>query len=90
MGTSLRKHSPKPKHEDLRKKLLEVLGSVDGEMPPEEIVAVLSYTAGQFSLFLDQRKFTVETMLELVQANVLAGNAFALGQLSNQQPKGTA
>ncbi len=64
-----------------REAVLALLRKDFDHLPPQEIVAVLSYTVGQTVALCDQRKFTPEMMMQLIETNLEMGNAHAVETL---------
>lgn len=57
---------------------------------PDELLAVASYFVGQLLALQDQRKLTPAEALQVVSANIEAGNAQAIEQFHAAQSKGSA
>ncbi len=71
----------KPEHEKLFLDMTSFLAERTKDMPAEEMLAVLCLTVGQVIAWQDQRRFTPETIMELVTANIMEGNARAVAAL---------
>ena len=72
---------PSPVVIEARLAMLEALRPFADRLEVIEIVAVLSQTVGQFVAMLDQRKFTPAQAMEVVEENLVAGNAAMLDKV---------
>lgn len=76
--------NPGQKHQELHKAMMQAFLDRP-DMPPEQMLAIIAYAAGQMMALLDQRKFTVEMAIRLVQENLELGNAHMIEQVMNTQ-----
>lgn len=58
-----------------RDAMLEALRVHAPDMDPIDLVAVMAQTLGQMVALLDQRQFTPQLAMQVVEENLLAGNA---------------
>ncbi len=72
-------------HEKLRTAVLDLLKAevAKGQMPIDEVLAIMSYVVGQLVAMQNQRRYTPDTAMELVNVNLLKGNADAVAALLN-------
>lgn len=84
--------APSERIQKLRVEVLELLikRSAEEEIPPEQILAILSYTVGQVILQLDQTKFTAPMAMAIVNSNIMNGNQDGMAKLLNTPPAGRA
>ncbi len=84
--------APSDRIQKIRVEVLELLikRSAEEEIPPEQILAILSYTVGQVILQLDQTKFTAAMAMAIVDSNIMNGNQDAKAQFLNAPPAGRA
>ncbi len=78
----LKSVAPIDRHKQIRDRILETIRKDMGDMKAEEILAIVSYTVGQLVALLDQRKFTSDMAMQIVAANIEAGNAYVIAGLS--------
>jgi hypothetical protein len=90
MNTPMKRVEPSATHLAFRKALEDCMRKHVGEMPAEEVLAVLSYTVGQLCALQDQRKFTGQMLMDLVATNIEQGNASVIEGLMNAAPGGSA
>lgn len=72
---------PTGPHVALRTAIIRLIQREHPTITPEDCVAVLSFTVGQLIAMCDQRKFTPDMLLRLVQTNIELGNAEAMSNL---------
>jgi hypothetical protein len=75
---------PSADHEKLRLALCQAIRRKAPDMPAEEILAVFSQFVGQLIAVQDQRRFTPDSIMTLVSANIEMGNQHALDTLLNE------
>lgn len=80
---------PSPEVIAARLAMLEALRPFADRLEIIEIVAVLSQTVGQFVAMLDERQFTPEQAMQVVEENLAAGNAAQIEQVIGT-PRGSA
>lgn len=51
------------------------------DLPADQVLAVFAFTLGQLIAMQDQRRFTPEKVMEIVSANIEAGNRQAFENL---------
>ncbi|MER9622661.1 hypothetical protein NKI98_14675 [Mesorhizobium sp. M0222] len=73
----------KKEHEDLRNALLAAVRKTASDMPAEEILAVVCVLVGQLIALQDQRRFTNDSIMQLVSFNIEAGNKRVIEDLFN-------
>lgn len=71
---------PDQRHRALRATLIQTLAREFADLPGEEMLAVACQLVGQMIAMQDQRRYTPETIMKLVQANIEAGNQQAVAQ----------
>lgn len=67
-----------PAHQRCRLALLEAIRKEAGDMPAEEVLAIVAYTVGQLIALQDQRRITPATAIQLVTENIEQGNRDAM------------
>lgn len=72
---------PSARHLKIRDELIASMRKHMGDMPAEEILAIVSYTVGQLLAFQDQRKITPDMAMQIVSSNIEAGNRDAIEQI---------
>lgn len=77
------------RHEALRARLIELIGSVGAEVPADELLAIAAYLVGQLVAMQDQRTITPALAMEIVARNIEEGNAHTINSLLNA-PGGNA
>ena len=77
----IRSVPPSERLQRFRESIIDALKKEPAEIPAEEILAVISYTVGQYIAFMDQRKYTAESIMQLVHSNIEAGNRQAIQAL---------
>ncbi len=84
--------APSERIQKLRVEVLELLikRSAEEEIPPEQVLAILSYTVGQCILQLDQTKYTAAMAMAIVQSNIQNGNQDGLAKFLGTLPAGRA
>ena len=70
-----------PQAEPLRLAILDLIKTMAPDIPPQEIVALLSHLLGQVIAHLDQRQWTPRAAMKIVEVNLQAGNAQVLADL---------
>lgn len=75
---AMKLQTPSEPHLRMRNLVLALIQKEATDMPAEEILALLSYTVGQLIAFQDQRRFTPDMAMAIVQANIEAGNRQAM------------
>lgn len=76
--------APTDRHIAYRAAVLAALAKVNdefGDLPSEEMLAVMSYLLGQMIALQDQRRFTPTTIMKHVRRNIEAGNRTAVEDL---------
>jgi hypothetical protein len=68
---------PDEYHVTFRNELVEVLRKHE-LLSPVEMLAVAAQFVGQLMAFQDQRVYTTEALMEMIQANIKSGNASAI------------
>ena len=76
------------RHKLFRDDMIAVLKKHAGDLDATEMLALAAHLTGQLIAFQDQRTVTPAMALEIVSANVEAGNQEALREVQN--PLGTA
>ena len=74
-----------PAHEKLRFAALKLIKEQAGDMPGEEVLAVMSQIVGGCLALLDQRRFSVTMGMAIITSNIETGNAAALRTLMNEE-----
>lgn len=74
---------PSAEHEQLRLALCKCIRRKAPDMPAEEILAICCQFVGQLIAMQDQRRFTPESIITLVNANIEMGNQHAIDFLLN-------
>lgn len=64
-------------HTAFRNDVLELLGKHAGTLPADQMLALACHLVGQIIAMQDQRRFTAETVMTLVNANIQLGNQHA-------------
>lgn len=84
--------APSERLQAIRVEVLQLLikRSKEEEIPPEQILAVLSYTVGQVILQLDQTKYTAEMAMAIVNSNIINGNEDGKRRILEMPPAGRA
>lgn len=72
---------PTGRHEAFRDVLLAELRRAFADLPAEEMLAVTCQIVGQMIAFQDQRRFTPQAVMNMVQANIEKGNRDAIASL---------
>lgn len=75
---------PSEAHAKLRLSLCSVIRRKAPDMPAEEILAIFCQLVGQLIAMQDQRRFTPDSIMALVSANIEMGNQHAFDQLLNE------
>ncbi|ESY05349.1 MULTISPECIES: hypothetical protein [unclassified Mesorhizobium] len=68
-------------HEDLRNGFIAAIREIAPDMPADEILAVVCVFVGQLVALQDQRRFSRESVMELVASNIEAGNRVVIDDL---------
>jgi hypothetical protein len=79
MKTSL----PTKQHMAMRDDLIAVIRKYGADMDAAAILAVASYTVGQIIALQDQRTMTPAMAMEVVAANIEAGNEHAQAEVKS-------
>lgn len=74
MSGKLKVSAPTPAHREMRDAVIEVMRKFGDRVTPMEQLAVVSYMAGQLIALQDQKTVTPEMAMEVVNANLQAGN----------------
>ncbi len=74
---------PSPRHMAMRDDLIAVIRKHDDAMSAADILAVAAYTVGQIIALQDQRTMTPAMALEIVGANIEAGNQHAQAEVKS-------
>jgi hypothetical protein len=84
-ATPMKKVGPSERHEKLRTALLDLLKAelAKGDVPADEVLALMSYVVGQLVAMQNQRLYTPDAAMHLVNVNLLQGNADAVSALLN-------
>ncbi|TIW28711.1 MAG: hypothetical protein E5V63_04335 [Mesorhizobium sp.] len=75
---------PSADHERLRLALCKVIRRKAPDMPADQILAIFCQLVGQLIALQDQRRYTSEAIIDLVQANIEMGNQHAIDGLMNE------
>ena len=57
----------------VRMAMLEAMKAEAADLRADEVLAIAAYTVGHLIALQDQRRFTLDTILELVAANIKEG-----------------
>lgn len=79
---------PSAEHDQLSVALCSCIRRTAPDMPAEDILAIFCQLVGQLVALQDQRRFTSESIMALVSANIEMGNHQAFDLLN--APGGTA
>ncbi|TPN11691.1 hypothetical protein [Mesorhizobium sp. B2-1-2] len=75
---------PSAEHERLRLSLCSVIRRKAPDMAAEEILAIFCQIVGQLIALQDQRRFTSDSVMALVSANIEMGNQHAVDNLLSE------
>lgn len=75
---------PKAEHLAFRKALEAAIAQHGRTLKAEELLAIASHLVGQLVALQDQRTMTPEMAMDLIAANIQAGNDSAIDQLLTQ------
>lgn len=67
-----------PAHQRCRDALLAAIREEAGDMPAEEVLAVVAYTVGQLIALQDSGRITPAMAIQLVSENIEEGNRDAM------------
>ena len=76
--------APSAQHLAFRRALEECSRKEALEMQADEILAVLSHMVGQVVALQDQRRYTPDSLMNLVRSNIERGNVEAIDGLLNE------
>ncbi len=79
--TPLKTVAPSPEHLTFRHALEECIRREALTMQADEILAVLAHMVGQVIAMQDQRRYTPDSVMNLVSSNIERGNTEAIGML---------
>jgi hypothetical protein len=85
----MKSYKPSPENEQLRLAMILTLKTYLPTMPPDEVLAVLAYTTGQFLGLNQDRDVGAEEPGEIVKANIELGRSDyvkAIGALREDEP----
>lgn len=74
----MKSSSPSAAHQAFRDDMLTVLRRHGGSLSAQEMLAVAAYTVGQLIALQDQRTMTAKMAMDVVTANIEAGNIDAI------------
>jgi hypothetical protein len=77
-----------PRHQEFRNDVVAVLRKHAGHLSAEEMLALAAHLTGQVIALQDQRTMSPQRAMEIVIANLEAGNDEAMAEVQN--PLGTA
>ena len=82
-STPMKTVDPSARHVALRDAVMNLLKAelAKGDMPSDEVLALMSYVVGQLVAMQDQRRYTPDAAMDLVNVNLLRGNADAVSAL---------
>lgn len=83
MTAKMKSMKPGKPDEAFRTDMLKVLDKHAGALPQDRILALCAYTLGQIIALQDQRKYTSEMVMQMVSANIQAGNQHAIEQVAS-------
>lgn len=82
MTAKMKQIDPGAPDENFRADMLKMLDKHAGALPQDRILALCAYTLGQIIAMQDQRKYTSEMVMQMVSANIQAGNQHAIEEVS--------
>ncbi len=83
MTTPLKSMPTSPEHEAFRLAFLALIDRHLGALGGDRVLAIASFAVGQLVALQDQRKLTPQAAIELVIANMEAGNQSVVDSLLN-------
>jgi hypothetical protein len=78
---------PGDKHAKFRTEALALLTKWTGDLPADELLALMSQMLGQCLAMQDQRKHTKESAMRIITDNIEIGNHMILEQLKDTMGK---
>jgi hypothetical protein len=75
---------PSKEHQACRKAVLDILRRDAAEIPSEEVLALVAFVIGEFIGLHDRDKLSSERAIEIVKANILAGNKSITDKMFNE------
>lgn len=81
---------PTSRHRRMKDAVVAAMAKEVGDMPADEMLAVLSQIVGQMIALQDQRKYTAAAVMELVSLNIEIGNQMVLETALKAPAKGRA
>ena len=84
MSQPLKKERPTEADANFRNEMLVLLDKYTGELPQERMLAVAAYTVGQIIAMQDQTKHSSSNVMNMVVANIMAGNRDAIDHIFGQ------
>lgn len=85
MSFPIKKVEPTAIHQEFRNDMIALLTKHSGALPADAMLALASHLVGQLVAMQDQRKLTPAMAMELVAANIQAGNAEVIQGLQTPQ-----
>lgn len=77
----MRTTPPTSEHERVRQAVLAVVRKEAADMPGEQVLAIMANITGGVLALLDQRRFTPDQAMEIISANIEAGNRAVIDEL---------
>jgi hypothetical protein len=74
---------PSPQHAAMRDELIAVIRKYGAHLRADEILALAAYTVGQIIALQDQRTMSPAMAMEIVAANIEAGNQHAMSEVAS-------
>lgn len=81
---------PADRHRRMKDAVVAAMSKEVGDMPSDEMLAVLCQIVGQMIALQDQRKYTAASVMDLVSRNIEIGNQMILEAALNEPAKGRA
>ena len=75
--------TPNIDHKAFRDDFIVLLDKHAGSVGSSEMLALMSYTIGQFIAMMDSRKWTNDLVMEILLKNIEEGNKEAIGSASS-------
>lgn len=84
MGIPIKSKVPSEVHLKINEDFKAVIAKYQDKLDAEGMLAIASHLVGILIALQDQRKMTHEMAIQIVMANIEAGNAEAMNQVKNE------
>lgn len=87
---SMKQRQAGKQHQELVQRLCDMMTKEAGDMPADELLAVVAQVCGVMIAYQDQRKYSPAKVIALVNANIEAGNRRAMERFASLPVQGRA